>query len=87
MRLMAFGKPVIVTEAEEWASVPEGPVVRIDAGEPEEDELVEVLDLLAREPEMRRAVGAAAREHVEQRHAIARVLPLYREALDACRVQ
>jgi glycosyltransferase involved in cell wall biosynthesis len=81
MRLMALGKPVIVTAAEEWAAVPDGAVLRIDSGEPEEDELVEVLELLGREPEMRRAAGAAARAHVESHHAIERVMPLYREAL------
>ena len=82
MRLMALGKPVIVTEAEEWAAVPDGAVLRIDAGEPEEDELVELLELLAREPEMRTAAGAAARRHVEERHALGVVLGAYRQVLD-----
>ena len=81
MRLMAAGKPVLVTDAEEWAAVPEEAVLRIDPGEPEEDELVEVLQLLASEPEMRRATGEAARRHVEQFHSIDAVLPRYREAL------
>ncbi len=81
MRLMAAGKPVVATEAEEWAATPEGAVLRIDAGEPEEEELVEVLELLAREPEMRRAAGAAARQHIERFHSIEAVLPLYRQAL------
>ena len=81
MRLMAAGKPVIVTDAEEWAAVPEGAVLRIDAGEPEEDELAEVLDLLAREPQMRRAAGEAALRHVAELHSFDAVLPLYRTAL------
>jgi glycosyltransferase involved in cell wall biosynthesis len=81
MRLMAAGKPVIVTGAEEWAAVPEGAVLRIDAGEPEGDELVEVLELLAREPEMRLAAGAAARRHVEEHHGIDAVLKAYCRAL------
>jgi glycosyltransferase involved in cell wall biosynthesis len=81
MRLMAAGKPVIVTQAEEWASVPEGAVIRIDPGEPEEDELVEVLELLAREPEMRRVSGEAARRHVEQHHSLDVVLGAYRRVL------
>ena len=87
MRLMALGKPVIVTEAEEWAEVPEGALLRIDAGEAEEDELVEVLELLAREPAMRGTAGEAARAHVEAHHAIDRVIPQYLEALRVCRVQ
>ena len=82
MRLMALGKPVIVTEAEEWAGVPEGAALRIDAGEPEEDELVELLELLAREPEMRRAAGAAARRHIEERHSLDVVVKQYRRVLE-----
>ena len=81
MRLMAAGKSVIVTDSEEWAAVPRGAVVQIDSGGPEEDELTEVLELLAREPEMRRAVGEAARRHVEQCHSIEALTPLYRRAL------
>lgn len=81
MRLMAAGKPVIVTDSEEWAAVPDGAVLRIDSGEPEEDELVEVLELLGREPEARRAVGEAARRHVEQFHSVEAVVPLYQKAL------
>jgi glycosyltransferase involved in cell wall biosynthesis len=81
MRLMAAAKPVLVTDAEEWAGVPDGTVLRIDPGEPEEEELAEVLDLLAREPEMRRVVGEAARRHVEERHALGVVGERYREAL------
>ncbi|MCB9385137.1 MAG: hypothetical protein H6509_11005 [Bryobacterales bacterium] len=81
MRMMALSKPVLVTDNDEWAGVPDGAVLRIDAGEPEEDELVEVLELLGREPAMRAAVGAAARRHLEQHHAFAAVLPLYQQAL------
>jgi glycosyltransferase involved in cell wall biosynthesis len=81
VRLMAAGKPVIVTHSEEWASVPEGAVIRIDRGEPEQDELVEVLELLAREPEMRRVVGEAARRHVEHHHSLDVALNLYRRVL------
>jgi glycosyltransferase involved in cell wall biosynthesis len=77
MRLMALGKPVIVTDAEEWAGTPEGAALRIDAGEPEEDELVEVLELLAREPDMRRSAGEAARRHVEERHSLDVVVKQY----------
>ncbi|MEZ5367250.1 MAG: glycosyltransferase [Bryobacterales bacterium] len=81
MRMMALSKPVIVTDSEEWADIPDGAVLRIDSGEPEEDELVELLELLAREPDMRAASGAAARRHLEQRHSLAAVMPLYRRAL------
>ena len=81
MRLMAAGKPVLVTDSEEWSRVPDGAVLRIDSGSPEEDELVEVLELLAHEPEMRRAAGQAARRHVEQFHSIGVVVERYRSAL------
>jgi hypothetical protein len=87
MRLMAQAKPVIVTDGEEWSATPAGAVLRIDAGEIEEDELVEVLELLAREPEMRRVTGEAARKRIEEHHALDRVIPLYLRVLQRCRVQ
>ena len=80
MKLMAAGKPVVVTDSEEWAATPEAAALRIDAGEGEEDQLVEVLELLAGEPEARRAAGEAAARHVGEVHAMERVARLYLRA-------
>ncbi|MBI1358042.1 MAG: glycosyltransferase [Acidobacteria bacterium] len=81
MRLLAAGRCVVVTDSQEWASFPEGALVRIDAGPAEEDMLAAQLELLARRPELRRAIAAAGQTHVLQRHHFDRVLELYRQAL------
>ncbi len=81
MRLLAAGKPVIVTESEEWAAFPEAGLVRIDHGPAEAEMLTAQLDLLVREPDLRRAIGEAGRRRVAEFHDFDRVLELYRQAL------
>lgn len=81
MRLLAAGKPVIVTESEEWAGFPDGALVRIDHGPAEAEMLAAQLNLLGREPQLRRAIGAAGQAHVRDLHDFERVLDLYRAAL------
>ena len=43
--------------------------------------LGEVLDLLACRPDLRRAIGQAAQAYVVERHAVSRVIEIYRQAL------
>ena len=81
MRLLAAGKPVVVTESEEWERFPEQALVRIDPGPAEEEMLAAQLELLAREPGLRRAIGMAGATHLAEHHSFDRVLSLYRQAL------
>ncbi len=82
MKLLAAGKPVVVTDSLENANFPDSTVVKIDAGEAEVEMLAEVLDLLAARPELREAIGQAARDYVAERHSLERVIELYRDALE-----
>jgi glycosyltransferase involved in cell wall biosynthesis len=73
LRLMAAGKPVIVTAGEEWSGMPEGAVIPIGGGLGEQDELCFWMDRLAVERAWCRSVGTAARAHLERVHAPAAV--------------
>lgn len=81
MRLLAAGKPVIVTDAEEWSAFDDNEIVRIDPGPAEVDMLAGQLELLASNPALRQAIGDAGRCHVTERHAFKKVLESYRRAL------
>ncbi len=81
MRLLAAGKPVVVTDTEEWAAFADNELVRVDAGPAEVDMLAGQLELLASSPDLRRAIGEAGRRHVHEKHAFDRVLEFYRRVL------
>ena len=79
MRLMGLGKPVAVTACPETEGYPEGTVLRVDSGEAEEGMLTETLALLRSRPEVGRAVGAAGRRLLADRHAMPVVIKRYWE--------
>jgi glycosyltransferase involved in cell wall biosynthesis len=81
MRMMAMGKPVVVTHGEEVASLPAHAVVRVDHGEAEVEMLAEFLRALSRDVDLCESIGAAAREHVLAHHSINRVAKQYADAI------
>lgn len=83
MRMMAMGKPVVVTCGEEVARLPAHAVVRVDPGEAEVEMLAELLRVLANNVELRDSIGAAAREHVLGCHAITEVAKQYSNVIRA----
>ncbi len=82
MKLMAAGKPVIVTRSEEHAALPDGTVIQIDSGEPEIEMLTECLLWLMREPDVRATVGREAATHVQTAHSIDSVINEYKQLID-----
>jgi glycosyltransferase involved in cell wall biosynthesis len=71
LRLLAQGRPVVMSDLEHQADVPEGAVVRVDPSDEEGDVLRAILRLAER-PELRASLGRnaaafAAREHAPQR--------------------
>jgi glycosyltransferase involved in cell wall biosynthesis len=81
MKLMALGKPVLVTGGEEYARVPELAVVRIDSGEAEVEMLAHYLYALARDGEMRALIGGNAAAYVREHHSLERVAAAYLEVI------
>jgi glycosyltransferase involved in cell wall biosynthesis len=81
MKLMAAGRPVLVTESEECARFPELAVVRIDSGEAEPEMLAHYLYALATDAEMRALIGRNAAAYVREHHALERVAAAYLEVI------
>ena len=81
-KLTAAGKPVIVTDGEEYAGYPEGVVLNVDPGESEVELLAHYLCALAAEPEMRSVIGGRAARFAAEHQSIERVGALYMQALD-----
>jgi glycosyltransferase involved in cell wall biosynthesis len=73
MKLMAAGKPVLLTAAEEYSRFPDSAVIRIDSGESEIDMLAHYLYALATDAEMRACIGGNAADYVREYHGLERV--------------
>ena len=68
LRVLAVGRPVIVSDYGQFAELPDGVAVRVELGEGESERLaVAVRELLGREEALRQ-MRAAARRHVAQVH-------------------
>ncbi len=81
MRLMAAGKPVLLTASEECARFPELAVVRIDAGESEVEMLAHYLYALVSDPGMRALIGGNAAAYVREHHSLEQVAQAYLDLL------
>lgn len=70
VRLLALGRPVVVTDAGSFAELPDGVVAKVGTGPEEEEHLLELFRRLAVEPELAAALGRAARRHAEREHGL-----------------
>ena len=69
VRLLGLGKAVVVSNAGASAEIPDGCCAKVDVDWSEEETLFATLRLLARDPELRRAMGEQGRRHVAAAHA------------------
>ena len=81
LKLMALGKPVVVTSGEEVSHFPALAVVRVDAGPAEVEMLAHYLYALASEPTMRRTIGQHAAGHIQKHHALDAAAAKYLEVI------
>lgn len=77
IRLMAAGKPVLLTASEENSRYPADGCLRIEPGLPEKAHLVEALVWLRRSPIYGREIGERAAAYIHREHASARVAESY----------
>lgn len=70
IRLLGLGKPVIVSNQGSFAEIPDGCAVKVEVDAAEEDVLAAVFDRLARDPALRREMGANARAHLTAHHTL-----------------
>lgn len=81
IRALGMGKPVLVSNLGPFVEFPEWTVARIDIGPAEIEEIAATLDLLARRPDLREAMGRFAREHVEAVYSLPAEAAAYRAFL------
>ncbi len=82
LRILAIGRPAVVSDYAQSAELPDEGVVKVPVGEGESAVLAGRLAELLADPEKLRRLGAAARRHVAERH---RPEAAARAVVDACR--
>jgi glycosyltransferase involved in cell wall biosynthesis len=85
LRVLAQGRPAIVSDLEHQADLPADVVLRVDPAD-EEQALAAALARLAGDAGLRRALGQAAAAFVAREHAPERVTSAWREALEQARL-
>jgi len=83
VRAMQAGRPAVVSGTGTYLDLPEEAVVRIAPGPANPDELAAAIARLARNPELRQAIGRRAREHVERTAAEERTARGYEHAIES----
>lgn len=81
LRLLAAGKPVIITDDVSMAEYPRSACLRVPVDAFEEETLAEFLLMLADNPRLREAAGTAARTFVEREHSMDVTVGAYRSVL------
>jgi glycosyltransferase involved in cell wall biosynthesis len=84
LRVLAQGRPTVVSDLEHQADLPDEAVVRVDI-EDETGATARAILALAGDPDWRRRLGAAAAEHVRRAHAASRVRDAWEGALGTAR--
>jgi glycosyltransferase involved in cell wall biosynthesis/SAM-dependent methyltransferase len=66
LRAMGLGKAVLVSDLGSFAEFPDDTVLKVPVGNQEDEVLFEFLQLLVSRPDLAQALGARARDYVEQ---------------------
>jgi len=85
IRMMGIGKPVLFTQSEAVARIPETACIRVDTGPAEEEMLAEYILWLARDHAAVKEIGRRAAEHIACHHAPEKIAQQYWNALVSCR--
>ncbi|MEM8994563.1 MAG: glycosyltransferase family 4 protein, partial [Acidobacteriota bacterium] len=70
LRILAVGRPVIVSDYAQSAELPESGVIKVPPGDGEVDALADRLSALLRNPDGLGAMGAAARDFIARNHRL-----------------
>jgi glycosyltransferase involved in cell wall biosynthesis len=81
IRALSLGKPLVVSDVGWFSELPDDAVLKVPVDEREEETLAAALDALGGE-DVRRAMGARARELIEREHRLDRVAEAYAAALE-----
>ncbi len=83
LRLLSYGKPVLVTNAGSLAELPDSCTVKVDPDPDEVSQIRHALLELARDQSWRREMGSAAQAHVRQHHTWEQAAWAYHEFLES----
>jgi glycosyltransferase involved in cell wall biosynthesis len=70
LRLMAYGKPIIVSDVATFAELPDEACIRVGVNAAETELLYRYLLLLAQRPQLRVQLGNNARRYVQEHHTL-----------------
>ncbi len=70
LRIMGGGKPVLVSRVGSFTELPDAAAGKVDVGDIEEELLLAYLEFLAARPDLRAAMGRAARRYVGTQHTL-----------------
>jgi glycosyltransferase involved in cell wall biosynthesis len=82
VRALSLGKPVVVSATGWFAELPDEVAVKVPVDDDEIATLTAALELLTTRPELRAAIGSAARRLAGSAHDLARVADLYVSAFE-----
>jgi glycosyltransferase involved in cell wall biosynthesis len=82
VRALNIGRPQVVSDVGWFSELPDDVAFKVPVGDDEVDLLAARLEQLARDSELREAMGAAARSYAESEHDLARVADEYAAALE-----
>jgi glycosyltransferase involved in cell wall biosynthesis len=86
LRVLAQGRPTVISDLEHLATIPDDAVVRADLAD-EEGAVTRAILRLAETARQRERLGRAARAYAEREHSPAACLSAYEEALEAARAR
>jgi glycosyltransferase involved in cell wall biosynthesis len=82
IRALALGKPLVVSDAGWFAELPDDVALKVPVDDDESHTLAAALELLATRPDVRVAMGEAARRLAAGEHELGRVADLYVAAFE-----
>jgi hypothetical protein len=82
IRSLSLGRPLVVSDVGWFSELPDEVALKVAVDDGEAASVEAALELLAREPAVRAAMGAAARGLAERDHAVAKVAESYAAALE-----
>jgi glycosyltransferase involved in cell wall biosynthesis len=82
VRALKIGRPQVVSDVGWFSELPDDVAFRVPVGDDEVDLLAARLEQLARDSELRAAMGAAARSYAESEHDLGRVADSYAAVLE-----
>ena len=82
VRALTIGRPQVVSDVGWFSELPDDVAFKVPVGDDEVDVLAARLEQLAGDPELRRAMGAAARSYAEREHDLDRVADAYAAVLE-----